>query len=1299
MADNNNLDIGIRLSVSGEHNFRKLDKDLKGLASSLSKHNDFVQQLKQAHPSLTKGSEKLAKAWRDKAKAGEDVNKQAKDLVGNLKQMVVQLDDNTKKSKTFYREFARSLGQVASLAKGVNLHLIEQKKHVEGVASAHAKVIDATQKTKRAKIEANARITDSEKKLQAAILRTAVIEDRNEVKRSELQEARIRQDAIDRRQRERFDRADQNKRERDAREQDKAEKRRQRDQFNFQRAMTAQRFALAEKERANEAKLAQQMFRFRMAMTMQRAAEDEERRAIGRRAGRRSLTRANNSYNALRSAGTDAVQVSRAATVLGGAGIAGGIGIIGARMGVDTAETNLKMFGGDIGNPFTQEDVKKARAGWVDQLAIESGMAVAGTLNAFTEVLKSGVSRDHAEEVTKMVVQGAAGMDMPLKETSRVVGKLMSMDRYNSPAAASKVMNAMAIAAAESAADPHELVEGMGRGFGALQMGNMSAEDLAALVSGGISSGIHPGKSGTFVAALSRELAAARFLKGQKGADMSKAANLLGFGNKTGLSAAFQKDSTGTILQIFDRLNKMTPDKRLEASFKLLGRMWSDEELQVAGVSGKVKEILAKQKDPASSNFLPETYLKRMNSWRGRLLQAKAVMNRFWEAAGMAFDEVYTGALEFFRDHGLKMDFSKVTQHVEGFLQGVLGGLNIGKTWKEAFANIFGTPGSFNMKDFAAKMKAFGEGFGEGMRSVYETIVPFVKFFAGGDDAKSLGKFTSQFILFGAALLAISPFLPVLTMIVSVFKGLGALAMSLGGAALMLKSFSAGGGLLGGAAGWLARLALGGSLVVTLGAIAGGVWLGVKILEWIGAADWFKNLIKEPVDSDKRKGDLREKLRGPEWLDPKPTPENEDRKNNLRERLRGPSWLDPKPTRESEDSKNKIRRLFGLPEKQSSLGDDISRSMRGMRDSLGSMGAMYQLAAISGGDGFRSGTHSFSSGRGGSLPSNGGSFPIPGIPGRVRLGPGPLSGLNPGSRLPGMGPGIMRGGGGGVDGPIAPFKGSKTFDGMAPRIMGDLQRDFGLSKEDAAAILGNLGHESGGFRHMQELRPLIPGSRGGWGWAQWTGPRRRAFEAWAAARGLDQSSYEANYGFLRHELQTTHRRALEQTKRAQGLSEKTRVFEQLYEGAHPNHKGYASREKYAKRAMDLPDSSPPNIGGKGEQVAQLPVPQSWNPARLAGDPKSYAISPKWSPDMLGWKKPSDFQNHMPWNSGSAAAIVNQMPPQQSAPTPQTGQQVMRKTNAPITVYAGNQDPEALANTIHRRIHEAGNWQLNDVEHA
>jgi len=60
---------------------------------------------------------------------------------------------------------------------------------------------------------------------------------------------------------------------------------------------------------------------------------------------------------------------------------------------------------------------------------------------------------------------------------------------------------------------------------------------------------------------------------------------------------------------------------------------------------------------------------------------------------------------------------------------------------------------------------------------------------------------------------------------------------------------------------------------------------------------------------------------------------------------------------------------------------------------------------------------------------------------------------------------------------------------------------------------------------INEINPLVKGSRGGYGLLQWTGPRRRQFEAFAQQRGVNPSDWNTQLDFLSYELGTTESRA------------------------------------------------------------------------------------------------------------------------------------------------------------------------------
>jgi hypothetical protein len=78
--------------------------------------------------------------------------------------------------------------------------------------------------------------------------------------------------------------------------------------------------------------------------------------------------------------------------------------------------------------------------------------------------------------------------------------------------------------------------------------------------------------------------------------------------------------------------------------------------------------------------------------------------------------------------------------------------------------------------------------------------------------------------------------------------------------------------------------------------------------------------------------------------------------------------------------------------------------------------------------------------------------------------------------------------------------------------------DRGMSPQIADAFVMNFQDESGLNPGINEKAPLVAGSRGGFGLAQWTGPRRRALEAFAADRGASPSDTGTQLDFLMSEL-------------------------------------------------------------------------------------------------------------------------------------------------------------------------------------
>lgn len=76
----------------------------------------------------------------------------------------------------------------------------------------------------------------------------------------------------------------------------------------------------------------------------------------------------------------------------------------------------------------------------------------------------------------------------------------------------------------------------------------------------------------------------------------------------------------------------------------------------------------------------------------------------------------------------------------------------------------------------------------------------------------------------------------------------------------------------------------------------------------------------------------------------------------------------------------------------------------------------------------------------------------------------------------------------------------------------------GMPEHVANGFIANFKDESNLNPGINEAAPTVPGSRGGFGLAQWTGPRRKALEAFAASTGRPVDDMNVQLDFLMQEL-------------------------------------------------------------------------------------------------------------------------------------------------------------------------------------
>ena len=180
-------------------------------------------------------------------------------------------------------------------------------------------------------------------------------------------------------------------------------------------------------------------------------------------------------------------------------------------------------------------------------------------------------------------------------------------------------------------------------------------------------------------------------------------------------------------------------------------------------------------------------------------------------------------------------------------------------------------------------------------------------------------------------------------------------------------------------------------------------------------------------------------------------------------------------------------------------------------------------------------------------------------------------------------------------------------------IAGLMQRGF--PEHIAKGMAANMIVESGLNTSVNEIAPLVEGSRGGYGLNQWTGPRRRQFEAFAADRGASLSDLNTQLDFTAWELQNTERGAGQALSGAGTAADAARIYSEKF--LRPGIPHLDRRIAEANRLAGIAQGQPQGQQGQPQgqaanQFAQMQPPeQKPYQASYAGlDPRMFQTQPQ-----------------------------------------------------------------------------------------
>lgn len=172
--------------------------------------------------------------------------------------------------------------------------------------------------------------------------------------------------------------------------------------------------------------------------------------------------------------------------------------------------------------------------------------------------------------------------------------------------------------------------------------------------------------------------------------------------------------------------------------------------------------------------------------------------------------------------------------------------------------------------------------------------------------------------------------------------------------------------------------------------------------------------------------------------------------------------------------------------------------------------------------------------------------------------------------------------------------------------------DRGLPQHVADAFVMNFQDESGLNPGINEASPTVPGSRGGYGLYQLTGPRRREYETFASQRGVDPANVDAQLDFLMTELQGSEAGAAKSILSAPDTGSAAAAIVNDFLRPAPEHRQQRAN-KYLSSGQDVQVASlDPSIGMPSPDQSQPMPQQSPYPEQGQVPPHDFTGNPQLS---------------------------------------------------------------------------------------
>lgn len=442
--------------------------------------------------------------------------------------------------------------------------------------------------------------------------------------------------------------------------------------------------------------------------------------------------------------------------------------------------------------------------------AVQLGQDPARYMQTVVEAAKAGVPEAMSESTGEMVTMLAKTFGVEVDQAMDGMGYAIAQEfgagRLKDMAGVRRLGNISAFLAAKTAARPDQMFSFLRTGMGSGAMLGMNQQSTLAFGASAIQAGAQGQQAARFLGSLGTNLAELTMEadKITKKHHRSKEDQLfmslpsqLGYGSYGDIEARIKKNPNTAIFDLIKSFGKIKePLDRKKAMSQIFGEDFSRFLANMIASPEMLKRTqeLAEQAAGQSegNDFISEAWSEYAKSleflmdrisavWKVVKTEIGDTMKPFVEKLSQYVTDWYNAV----KTGGLRDKFKAI---LDGLTEGFLGGKG---TFRDLLEKIFGKPGEGSAGNTDNYFK-FARGFAAGLREVASTIgdifTTLSKYFGGGSDAESLGKFTAKIVALVAALTALSPVISVFSTLVTLVAGLAAI---LGGPVTMALAATA----------------------------------------------------------------------------------------------------------------------------------------------------------------------------------------------------------------------------------------------------------------------------------------------------------------------------------------------------------------------------------------------------------------------------------------------------------------------------------------------------------------------------